>query len=217
MIKILFYYGNDALVPEQGGDNEILFLGIASLYLKTYIDINNPEIANQIEWLLPIQRRMSDEKFIAYCNKTKPDLICSSHYIWNHTSMIEQLGRVRPHISKDIKIAAGGPSIDVNIDSDFFVKYPFIDYAMYGAGEQAFSDLITSLVTKKQMIAFNTSNIAWVDKTKNKTVIAEFKYVPQSKISPFLHNEQIFSEMVKQEQDNDISVVIPYELTRGCP
>jgi tRNA A37 methylthiotransferase MiaB len=217
MLKILFYYGNDALVPEQVGDSEILFLGIASLYLKTYIDINNPEIANQIEWMLPIQRRMSDENFIAYCNETKPDLICSSHYIWNHTAMIEQLGRIKQHISKDIKIAAGGPSIDVNIDPDFFIKYPFIDYAMYGAGEQAFSDLITSLVTKKQLIAFNTSNIAWIDKNKNKTVVAEFKYVPQSTISPFLHNEQIFSEMVKQEQDNNISVVIPYELTRGCP
>ena len=217
MLKVLFYYGNDALVPEQVGDNEILFLGIASLYLKTYIDINNPEIANQIEWMLPIQRRMSDENFIAYCNETKPDLICSSHYIWNHTAMIEQLGRVKQHISKDIKIVAGGPSIDVNIDPNFFTKYPFIDYAMYGAGEQAFSDLITSLVTKKQLIAFNTSNIAWVDKNKNKTVVAEFKYVSQSTISPFLHNEQIFSEMVKTEQDNNISVVIPYELTRGCP
>jgi hypothetical protein len=114
-------------------------------------------------------------------------------------------------------ISAGGPSIDVNIDKDFFTKYPFIDFAMYGAGEQAFLDLVTSLLTNKKLIQFNTSNIAWFDKSKEKTVLANFKYVPQHKISPFLHNEELFTKMVKALQKNGISVVIPYELTRGCP
>lgn len=214
MLKVLFYHANDILSDNQ--DN-VLFLGIASLYLKTYIEVNYPEISNQIEWLLPLQKKLSDSKLIDYCNHNKIDLLCTSHYIWNHSFLLEQLSRVKNSLPKNTLVVAGGPSIDVNINADFFIKYPFIDYAMYGSGEQAFADLIASLVSKKQLIAFNTSNIAWFDKAKNKTVVAGFKYVSQSTISPFLHNAHYFSEMVKQEQDNNISVVIPYELTRGCP
>lgn len=216
MLKVLFYHGNDVLVPEQG-QSTILYLGLASLYLKTHIEINDSEIAKQIDWMLPIQGRLTDDQFVDLCDKEKPDLICSSHYIWNHTFLLGQLNRIKNRISADIKIAAGGPSIDVNIDPDFFIKYPFIDYAMYGAGERAFSDLINSLINKKQLIAFNTSNIAWVDKTKNKTIVAEFKYVPQSAVSPFLHNEEMFTNMIHDVQNKNISVVLPYELTRGCP
>ncbi len=216
MLKVLFYHANDSLEPKDK-EKKILYLGIASLYLKTHIDINHPDLAKQIDWMLPIQHRLSDQDLIDVCNTQQPDLICSSHYIWNHSILMEQLSRIRNKISKDIKIVAGGPSIDVNIDPDFFTKYSFIDYALYGSAENSFADLINSLLTKKQLIAFNTSNIAWFDKNKNKTIVAEFKYVPHSTVSPFLHCEEMFSAMVKHEQDNDVSVVIPYELTRGCP
>lgn len=214
MIKVLFYHANDGLSDPS---EPILFLGIASLYLKTHIEITQPEIAKEIEWLLPVQTRLTDKEFVEYCNNVKPDIICTSHYIWNHSFLLEQLERIKDKIPKNIIIAAGGPSIDVNIDPAFFEKYPFIDFAVYGAGEQAFTDLVTSIVTKKKLIAFNTSNIAWFDQSKNKTVIAEFKYVPQLKISPFLHNEEFFTAIVKHLLDRNIRIVVPYELTRGCP
>jgi hypothetical protein len=114
-------------------------------------------------------------------------------------------------------IVSGGPSIDVNINDKFFNMYPYIDFAMYGAGEQSFADLIESILKKKKLIAFNTSNIAWIDKEKNKVIIADFKYVPQHKVSPYLHNKEFFSQMISDLHQKGIEVVIPYELTRGCP
>ena len=214
MLKVLFYHANDTLTHSH---ETVLFLGIAALCLRTHIETSHPEIGNQIEWLLPIQNRLTDQELIDYCNEVKPDLICTSHYIWNHTFLMEQLERLQSKISSNIKFAVGGPSIDVNIDPEFFKKYSFVDYAVYGAGEHAFADILSSVILNKPLIAFNTSNIAWFDKQKNKTVIADFKYVPQSKISPFLHCEEMFSDMVKDQQNKNISVIIPYDLTRGCP
>jgi hypothetical protein len=214
MFKILFYHANDCLVTNN---QSIIYLGIASLYLKTHIETTNFEIGKQIQWLLPLQKKLSDAELIEYCNTVKPDLLCTSHYIWNHSFLIEQLSRIKKFIPKETKIASGGPSIDVNMNQSFFQDDPFIDFAMYGAGEQAFSDLVTSLITGKKLIKFNTSNLAWFDNEKNRTEVADFKYIPQHKVSPFLHNSEMFSEMVKDMQSKNLSVVIPYELTRGCP
>jgi len=212
MLKVLFYHAGDAY-----SDTNDFYLGIAALYLKTYLDTNKPNIANQVEWLLPQQFRLTDDEFVDLYNQHKPDLICTSHYIWNHAFLLDQLSRIRTRIPEHVLFVAGGPSIDVNINSEFFQKYPFIDYAQYGAGEVAFADLVESIILKKKLIAFNTSNIAWYDKDKGKTIIADYKYVPQLPISPFTNNVELFTKMVNDVQTLELPVVIPYELTRGCP
>jgi len=214
MIKVLFYHANDTLTQSNSVQ---LYLGVSALYLKTWIEKNRLEVAQHLDWLLPLQRKLSDTDLINLLNTEKPDFFCTSHYIWNHSFLIGQLARIRPYVSSDVTFIAGGPSIDVNIDSEFFQKYPYIEYAMYGAGEVAFADLVESKIYNKKLIAFNTSNIAWFDQDKQKTVVAEFKYVPQLTVSPYTSNEELFSSMVMSEQKNGVSVIVPYDLTRGCP
>jgi hypothetical protein len=213
VFKVLFYHANDCLTS----NSNIFFIGLASIYLKTHLEITYPEIGKKVEWLLPLQEKLSDNDLINYCNEVKPDLLCTSHYLWNHTFLMEQLSRVKTHIPVTTKIACGGPSIDANINQDFFNKFPFIDYAIYGAGEQSFSDIIISLINKIKLIKFNTSNIAWFNKEKQITEIADFKYVPQHKVSPFLHNKEMFTAMINTLQEKNIEIIVPYELTRGCP
>jgi tRNA A37 methylthiotransferase MiaB len=217
MIKVLFYHANEILQYGSNNEDTYSYLGIAALYLKTHLEITNPDIASQIEWLVPAQTKLSDSELVEYCNKVKPDILCTSHYIWNHTFLMEQLHRVKADLPQHMIIAAGGPSIDVNINKTFFDTFPYIDYAMYGPGEQSFADMIASILTGKKLVAFNTSNLAWFDKEKKTVIVSNFKYVPQNKISPFLHNKELFSKMVKNLQEKNTEVVIPYELTRGCP
>jgi wyosine [tRNA(Phe)-imidazoG37] synthetase (radical SAM superfamily) len=214
MFKVFFYHANDTIGISLTSQ---IYLGVAALYLKTHLDKEKPHIAEQIEWLRPRQQKFTDDELVEYINNNKPDLVCTSHYIWNHTFLLEQLSRIRDKVPSTVTFAAGGPSIDVNIDDSFFAKYPYIDYAMYGAGEVAFADLVESLITKNKLIKFNTSNIAWFDKQKNKQVVADFKYVPQLPISPYTNNEELFTEMVRHEQSLGISIILPYDLTRGCP
>jgi len=214
MLKVLFYHANDAIGLAT---SEQLYLGVAALYLKTWIEQNRPDLGKQIHWCLPVQKKLTDDQLISLLNTEQPDIFCSSHYIWNHSFISEQLLRIKPMVSNNISFVAGGPSIDVNIDPDFFKKHSFVDYAIYGAGEVAFADIVESKIKNKKLIAFNTSNVAWFDQSKQKTVVADFKYVPQLSISPYTSNEELFSKMVRAEQNSGVSLIIPYDLTRGCP
>lgn len=216
MLKVLFYHANDA-PPSDPRVTNILYLSLASLYLKTYIEINHTNIANQIDWLMPIQPKLLDEDLIKTINDKRPDILCTSHYVWNHTFLKNQLSRVKNSLPENLKIITGGPSVDVNINENFFSENPYADYAIYGPGEKAFADIIQHLIKNKKLYALNVSNLAWYDKNKQQQVVSAYKYVPQSQISPFLHNKDLFATMVKNEQNAGIRVILPYELTRGCP
>jgi putative methyltransferase len=213
MIKVLFYHAGDS--SPISAQSKKLFLSIAAIYLKTHLEIYHSDIAKQVEWLIPLQHRLSDDELLKICHDQQPDLLCTSHYIWNQSFLNEQLERIKEKLNSSCKILAGGPSIDVNINSNFFKDYPFIDYAIYGSGEAAFADLVSHIVNNKKLIAFNVSNLAW--QSEGKTFISDYKYVPQLKTSPFLYNEDFFTKIVKNEYKNGYKIILSYELTRGCP
>jgi tRNA A37 methylthiotransferase MiaB len=203
------------LLYHAGGANSWLYPAV--LHLKTYIDITYPEIAKQLEWLVPIQQTMTDDELLAYIKQHQPDALCTSHYIWNHEYLINQLGQIRSQLPEHVKVIAGGPSININLDPEFFIKHPYIDYAVYGAGEQAFADIINSLVTDTALIAFNTSNCGWVNYNTGLTIVADYKFVKMISTSPFTHNRELFTEMTRTILERNGALYLPYTLTRGCP
>jgi len=210
-LNVLFYHPNDLLCsPIQP-----LSLGISSLYLKTYIDINRPNISDNIRWIKPEQRHLSDDDLLKLCREKSVDILCTGHYIWNNTFLLDQIKNIQS--KKTFIIVAGGPSVDVNVNNNFFIENPGIDYAVYGAGEVAFADLVESILTETKLIAFNTSNLGWYDKEKQKQIVADFKYVPETKVSPYCHNKDLLEEIVNYEFKNNFDISLPYELTRGCP
>ena len=206
-LKILFYHA--------GGHTAWLYP--AALQLKTYIDLFYQDVAGQLEWLVPIQQEVTDEELIQHIKQTGTDILCTSHYLWNHAFLTAQLSRVRKKLKHTIKVVAGGPSIDVNNNHNFFEQYPYIDYAVYSAGEQAFADIVDHLITKKPLIAFNTSNCGWKNNNTGKISVADYKFVKMIETSPFVHNKELFSAMVNDAKKKNASVWLPYTLTRGCP
>jgi tRNA A37 methylthiotransferase MiaB len=204
-IKILLYHCND------GGYGWIY---TTALQLKTYIDLLYPATAEKLEWLTPLQAECSDEELLQHIKQNKVDILCTSHYLWNHEQLTNQLCRIKDRLHRQTVIA-GGPSIDVNVNEKFFQQHPYIDYAVYGAGEQAFADIVNHLVLGSPMIAFNTSNCAWQNSNTGKTVVADYKFVKMLETSPFLHNETMFVDMIKSSQHT--TPWISYTLTRGCP
>ena len=206
-LKILFYHA--------GGQTSWLYP--AALQLKTYIDLFYQDIADQLEWLVPLQHEVSDEELIRHIEQTDTDILCTSHYLWNHAFLTAQLCRIRTKLKHTIKVVAGGPSIDVNNNHNFFEQYPYIDYAVYGAGEQAFADIVDHLVSDTPMIAFNTSNCAWKNHNTGKSIVADYKFVKMIETSPFVHNKDLFSAMVSDAKKKNVPVWLPYTLTRGCP
>jgi hypothetical protein len=210
-LKILFYHAGGTFADHT------TWLYPAVLQLKTYIDLFYQDIADQLEWLVPIQKEVSDDELIQHIEQTNANVLCTSHYLWNHAFLTDQLSRVKNKLKHKVKSIAGGPSIDVNNNHNFFEQYPYIDYAVYGAGEQAFADIVNHLVTNKAMIAFNTSNCAWKNHNTGKPIVADYKFVKMIEISPFVHNKELFSAMVDDAKKKNILIWLPYTLTRGCP
>jgi tRNA A37 methylthiotransferase MiaB len=215
MYNVLFYHANTV---NHGNLENSLFLSVSAIYLKTYVELNDTHVAQSLNWSRPIQRKVTDEELIEICNSTDVDLLCLSLYIWNETYLKEQLLRVKSKLNPKIRIMVGGPSVDVHIKSNYFAEHNYADFAIYGPGEAAFLELVRHLTTDKKLIAFNVSNLAWYDKEKKKQVVSEYKNVSQFLISPYLQNVEFFSDIVSYEQQNNkLNLILPYELTRGCP
>lgn len=214
-VKILFYHASNPF------GNTYTWLYPTVLHLKTYVDIMYPDVANKVHWHVPLQEIVSDEDLIQYLHKHQIDILCTGHYLWNHKDLCEQLARVKSKLPSNMKIIAGGPSIDVHTDGNFFNKYSFIDFAVYGPGEQAFADILSHLILDKPLIAFNTSNCGWINKKSGKLSLANYSYVKMLEVSPFVHNQQLFTDMVTQFKNRanwlGDNFWLPYTLTRGCP
>jgi hypothetical protein len=207
-LKILFYH--------VGAHTAWLYP--AALQLKTYIDVFYPTLAEQLTWLIPLQQEVTDQELIDHVEQNDVDILCTSHYLWNHTFLTAQLSRTRQKIKPGIKIVAGGPSVDVNNNPDFFNQHPYIDYAVFSAGEQAFADIMNHLVFNHPLIAFNTSNCGWKNNNNGQAIVADYKFVKMIETSPFVHNQEMFSAMVTDaRQKNRKDVWLPFNLTRGCP
>ena len=98
MLKVLFYHANDTLT--LSASDKSLFLGISALYLKTYLDTKYETFADQIEWLLPLQHKLDDNDLLEIIYQHKPDLFCTSHYIWNSSFLFSQLERIQNKIPR---------------------------------------------------------------------------------------------------------------------
>lgn len=195
------------------------WIKVQVLGFKTYIDILYPDLSEKLEWILPIQETLDDGELIQYVRNTNTDILCTSHYLWNHDLLTKQLARVRPRLNLKA-IIAGGPSIDVNINDNFFEHHPCIDFAVYGPGEQAFSDIVNHIVTNTPLLKFNTSNCAWKNAQTGKIMLADYKFVKMLETSPFVHCAEMFERMVISEKlklGEQTTQWMPYTLTRGCP
>ena len=208
--RVLFYHAQHKEVDR--------FLQVTALALKTYIDVIAPDLAARLIWEVPIQEVVGDDTLLSAIRKQKIDFLCTSHFIWNHNDLMQQLSRLREHVPPGVLILCGGPSIDVHINKEFFSQYPWVDYAVYGPGEKAFLDILSHHVLNQPLKAVTTTNCAWYDKKKNKIEVASFENIKLLQQSPFLANKTLFARMVQhKKKKHPAGFTLNYELTRGCP
>lgn len=216
MLNVVLYHCN--LIPKQDQvQSTQLYVSVATLYLKTYVDLTRPEVASQLNWHLPIQHAMTDQELIDYCWDNEIDVLGLSLFHWSYDYIRDQMLRVRHSLPPRTRVVAGGGHVIPHSDPDFLQKHSWIDYAVYGAGEVAFADIAESIINQQPLIRFNTSNVAWRRGEQNQSVTADFRYVPEPKVSPYLHCQDLLTAMVQQEQQRGYEVELPYQVTRGCP
>lgn len=119
------------------------------LYLKTWYDIHgsNPNT----EWLKGGYWLFSDnyDQIAESILSEKPNIVGFGCYVWNFEQQIEIARRIKLG-NPNATIVFGGPQLSVHTDidgyedvqKDFFINNPFVDYVVYGEGEKPFQQII---------------------------------------------------------------------------
>lgn len=145
--------------------------------------------------------------------KEKIDILCFSVYVWNRKRLMilaKEIKKIHPHIITIV----GGPDIDSHINKNFFQEHPYLDWAMYGEGETAFSYLLDYIA------GYNVDLMNTVDKQGNVYPHQPFMDKNILKKSPYLEFEdeiRSICKKLKQDLNGTRLVLMVWETTKGCP
>lgn len=180
-------------------------------WLKSFYK-KNGKYFDQYEWL-PTEY-LYDENIVDRIISEGTDILCLSVYLWNFESLMKVAKEVSDK-DPSIHIIIGGPECHANTEPDWFERYPFIDFAVYGDGEKAFSDLLDWFAFPDEIDYRSIPNIV-VSDYKSKHEILKFR--DYNSYSPYLDLQEEFLEdyFGFKNKVNGAYVYLPYERTRGC-
>lgn len=147
----------------------------------------------------------SIEYIVGEIYKMDLDIVAFSTYIWNRNeilSICETLKIVKPGLI----IILGGPEVSFD-GKEIIEDHPFIDYIIYGEGEETFDELIRVLTNRKKKDLKSIDGIIFKDgedivQTQARDLICDLDTIP----SPY--------KTVGDEFENKI---VYFESSRGCP
>lgn len=182
-------------------NSKFIHSNLAIRYLKVYtsdiIDANIREFT--------INQNL--DYIVSEIYKEEVDMVAFSTYIWNLNETLEiceALKIIRP----DIKIVLGGPEVSFD-GEDLMEEKNFIDFIMYGEGEETYRELTKELIKDQNQRDFSSIKGLIYREGSNKTVKNPARPLMQdlNKIpSPY----KVIDKSLKNK-------VIYYESSRGCP
>lgn len=179
-------------------NSKFIHSNLAIRYLSGYVkDIMDMEVCE-----FTINQNI--DFIVAEIYKSNPDIIGFSTYIWNlrETLMIcDILKNVKPNIITVL----GGP--EVSFDGEELMRdNPYIDFIIYGEGEETFREFIQHIVKKEEdfsnipgLILRNEDKII---KNRDRKLIENLNKIP----SPYRDIGDEFKDRI-----------VYYESSRGCP
>ncbi|KPU26629.1 radical SAM protein [Caloranaerobacter sp. TR13] len=136
--------------------------------------------------------------------KHAPDVLAFSCYIWNIEKTLEICERLKI-VRPQTKIVLGGP--EVSFDGDKILKkYDFIDFIIYGEGEETFKELLQYLDEGIE----NYDNIKGLIFRENKRIIVNSP-------RPLISNLDMIPSPYEGDLNEFKDKIVYFESSRGCP
>ena len=181
-----------------------------AFWLRSFYKKNGKHY-DKFEWL-PTEY-FYDESVVDKIIDEETNILCLSVYIWNFESMMKVAEEAKAR-NPGLIIYVGGPECHAHTEDDWFEKYPFVDFAIYGDGEKAFADLLDWEIESPTFLS-DIPNIVYRDH-KSKHQI--FRFREYEEYSPYLDLKEDFLSDYKsfKSKVDDAFVYLPYERTRGC-
>ena len=208
--KIKFFTGSQIIADGY------FYLIPTQWFLKNFYDHHgaSPESLTWLDTVYDLDWTI--DSMLSVIEQEQPDIIACGMYIWNFGQKMQLMSAVKqrfPHII----ILAGGPSLDAHRDSEFFEKYPFIDYVSYGDGEIGFKNLLDkALVTPGKKV----NNLIYCHEGRViKGELDIFRYNKAMLPSPYLYNRDSVIKAANYINTKfpELTVAFNWEHVRGCP
>ncbi len=138
--------------------------------------------------------------------KQKADVIAFSCYIWNIKNILE-IAKILKIVNPNLIIILGGPEVSFDCEK-ILKKYDFINFIIYGEGEETFKELLIKL--NKGFKEFNDiRGIAYRD-IKHQKII-------KNPLRPLICNLDTINTPFNDNLDVYKNKIVYYESSRGCP
>lgn len=173
-----------------------------------------------VNWITPLDM-MEDDELFATLERTPPDVLGISCYIWNNEFAIEIAKQVKERWPNCL-IISGGPNQIAQNDASFFSTYPFIDAVLEPGlnGEWFITDVLDQL-TDGEKVQFSKVTGAIYALGTNKTAVFKSPKFRNAKEFTFT-SKSVYSlpwliPYVEAHRPMFNTVVLAFETTRGCP
>jgi hypothetical protein len=184
-------------------------------YLRHWYNLHGQ---GDVEWLMPELFLIDSlEQSVTDCLEQKPDVIGLGVYTWNaqyQYSLAEKIKAALP----DSVVVVGGPELTAHTTPGFFAMHPYIDYVVYGDGEQPLQQIIDhklGLVESTEFVNIvenfnNTEKIYPYEMLKDPLYYSISAYVSQK---DFVESSIDYS---RSKLGTDAKFSMGVEFARGC-
>ncbi|MGF7060765.1 B12-binding domain-containing radical SAM protein [Brassicibacter mesophilus] len=180
-------------------NSKYIHTSLSIRYLKSYCENDFPNIEIDEYTINQNNEYISSEIF-----RKSPDVVAFACYIWNIESTLDIAQRLKI-VNPNIRIILGGP--EVSFDGKSIVeKNPFIDFIIFGEGEETFKVLLTQL-------SQNGNDFSDIEGL----IYRQGNEIYQNAPRPLIENlDTIPSPFIKGAKDFENRIVY-FESSRGCP
>ena len=186
------------------------YLPLVSGLLRAYAETKE-ELCSRYEFMPFLYYRDSLNSILDQYHD--PDVAAFSVSMWNEQLNLKVAQQVKERYP-DCLIVFGGPNVPHH-PTQYFIDYPFVDVAVRGEGEEAFSEILSRNLQTRE---FNDiSGIAWRDPDTGECVRNEGDR-PQPRdldVYPSPYSSGLFDDLFLDQMGFDFQQII--ETNRGCP
>lgn len=186
------------------------YLPLVSGLLRAYAD-TSPSLSVSYEFMPFIFYRDTLERIMVQYDN--PSVAAFSVSMWNEQLNLKVAEQVKARYP-DCLVVFGGPNVPHHPQA-YFERYPFVDVAVRGEGEEAFSEILTRYLESRDFTGI--PGVSWRHPTTASCVRnqAERSQSRNLDVYPSPYLEGLFEELIANSGDLGFQQII--ETNRGCP
>lgn len=180
-------------------NSKFIHTSLSIRYLESFVKDDFPDIEMEEYTINQNIDYIAGEIF-----KKGLDIVAFSCYIWNIDNIL-QISEVLKIVNPNIRIILGGP--EVSFDGEELIrKNSFIDFIIYGEGEETFKELLLSLRNKDNNL-----------KSIKGLIFKDEKKVYVNEPRPLIQDLDIIPSPYDSNLGDFKNRIVYFESSRGCP